>query len=529
MTIFKSKFNLFTRTFILMASIFALPMYIYASPNQGNLEDDTDKTGYRLGKKNHKNKREGLTVEHIADALKDNNFVLVPTGHALIKDINEELIGKGEARKASLNDLLSQDTKNELINILFDGDKQIEKSDQESVLYHLLSPYQFYVNIDQKAALTNERIVENKLIDDYFYSGIFNLLPPIKKERNYISFTKINEQDLAKTPSHIVVTASIIENNQYQLEEILSKHNEKPFFIKKLDDTIIHESTITIHNEHTLFVKINHSAIYEDGSLDIFGIHKQKDLKHIVFCDTNHVATSICDRFCNHAESVLSINMLGLTNLTSIGNSFLWHNSLTSFSCAGLENVKSIGNNFLSFNKLTSFSSEGLENVTSIDDDFLKCNQLISFSCEGLEKLTSIGKSFLGLNRLTSFSCERLKKVTSIGKSFLWDNRITSFSCKGLESVISIGDYFLSNNQLTTFSSEGLKKVTSIGRGFLGSNQHLKSVDLTALKSIYFVGPYFLDGCPNIKEIFVTKEKEAFFRKHIPDQLQDKIIVVDVE
>ena len=374
----------YARTFILMASIIILPLFAYASQYHGEDQDTDDKGGHRLGKKNHKNKREGLTVKRIADDIKDNNFVLGPTGHALITKINEELIGKGEARKAFLNDLLSEDTKNELINILFDGDKQIEKSDQESVLYHLLSPYQFYVNIDQKAALTNERIVENKLIDDYFYSGIFNLLPPIKKERNYISFTNINEQDLTETPSHIVISANNMGWNTSQLDHILDQNAE-----------------------HVLFVKVDNSVMADNMFfLDAYKIPRKT--KNLIICDTNHEVNSLYDYFLldlKDFDVLTSISMEGFTNLTSIGGFFLKGSQLTAFSCEGLENVTSIGSFFLKGNQLTAFSCKGLENVISIEGYFLDNNiHLKSVDLTGLKSIHSICHFFLD-------GCPNIKEI----------------------------------------------------------------------------------------------------------------------
>ena len=130
---------------------------------------------------------------------------------------------------------------------------------------------------------------------------------------------------------------------------------------------------------------------------------------------------------------------------------------------------------------------------------------------------------------LLSISMIGFRNLTEIEESFLLNCGLTLFSCEGLKSVKSIEDSFLTGNEIISFSSKGLENLTSIGGFFLGFNSQLRSVDLTALKNVNFVGKRCFFMSPKIEEIFVTRDKEAFFRQYIPQDLQDKIIVIDDE
>lgn len=109
--------------------------------------------------------------------------------------------------------------------------------------------------------------------------------------------------------------------------------------------------------------------------------------------------------------------------------------------------------------------------------------------------------------------------------SFLANNKIISFSSVGFENVTELGGGFLTNNKLPSFSAKGFENVQKIGADFLYGNEPLKYVDLTAFQKLNSVEGGFLGECPNIKGIFVSKNKEQFFKGVIPHSLHKFIIV----
>ena len=396
----KSTSDLLGRSVILMVSAVMLPLFVYASSNHEGHQDSNDETKYRLGRKS----LQGSKAEFAATNFKENGFLFIEKDNESFKIVNKRLIEIEGARVASLNDLLSEETKKAVFERLITTYDMVAECDQNDVLCDLLSSYQFFV----KSGLTNSDYAADKVVDKFFYRELYELVHNAKKEKNYISFANRNEQDLIKTASYIVITAKDMRDSVSQLEQILNQNAE-----------------------HTLFVKIDESLVNRNGYLSMIGHPYPRNLKHVVLSDTNHVVKRLASDFFNHAVSLLSISMIGFTNLTEIEQSFLWNCELTLFSCEGLQSVKSIEDNFLTGNKIISFSSKGLEELTSI------------------------------------------------------------------------GGYFLS------------------------FNLQLSSVDLTALKNVNFVGKMCFFVCPKIEEILVTKEKEAFFRQYIPQDLQSKIIVID--
>ena len=220
MTIFKSTPVPFNRTLSLIASAVVLPMFVYASPVHGEYQEDShDKVNLTYGGKQSCN----FTIKDIVKNFEAYDFVFKQKDHALTEDINVELIDSGKARIAYLGDLISDEAKDELKSALFNGDNRVIESDQNDVLYDLLSAYQFYVKKD----LTNEDFIKNDIIskfDPNFCTDLINPLLDMKEEKRYVSFEKRNEKDLKENAAHIMYSISNRSGNSLQTESFFHQN-----------------------------------------------------------------------------------------------------------------------------------------------------------------------------------------------------------------------------------------------------------------------------------------------------------------
>ena len=217
--------------------------------------------------------------------------------------------------------------------------------------------------------------------------------------------------------------------------------------------------------------------------------------------------TSIGNNFFQGCESLTSIDLTELSKVTTVGDGFFEEcKSLTSIDLSGLSNVTFIGNNFLNkCENLINIDLSRLSNVTSVGSDFLSgCKNLTSINLLGLSNVTSIGDDFLhGCTNLRDIDLSPLSNVTSIKNGFLSNCiYLTSIDLSRLSNVTSIGDRFLDEcNNLTSINLSGLSKLTSIGNNFLNKFDNLTSINLSGLSNVKSIGDYFLNGCKNLTSI----------------------------
>ena len=219
MTKLKSTPILFTRTLSLIASAVVLPMFVYASPDHGEYQDSLDKNELHICRKSQLN----AIIDNTIKNFEDFGFVFKQKDHTLTEDINRKLIDSGKARIAYLGDLISDEAKDKLKKDLFNGDDHVIESDQNDVLYDLLSAYQFYVKKD----LTNEDFIKNDIIskfDPNFCTDLINPLLDMKEEKRYVSFEKRNEKDLKENAAHIMYSISNRSGNSLQTESFFHQN-----------------------------------------------------------------------------------------------------------------------------------------------------------------------------------------------------------------------------------------------------------------------------------------------------------------
>ncbi len=204
---------------------------------------------------------------------------------------------------------------------------------------------------------------------------------------------------------------------------------------------------------------------------------------------------------------ITSIDLSGLSSLTTIGNNFLYKcKSLTSINLSGLSNLQNIGIGFLhQCEGLTSIDLSGLSRLTTIGKGFLyRCKGLTSINLSGLSKLQNIGKGFLyECKGLTSINLSRLSNLTTIEEFFLAScSSLTTIDLSVLSNVTTIESYFLGAcSSLTSIDLSGLSNVTTIESYFLGACSSLTSIDLSGLSELTTIGENFLYGCKGLTAI----------------------------
>jgi hypothetical protein len=176
------------------------------------------------------------------------------------------------------------------------------------------------------------------------------------------------------------------------------------------------------HPEAVAVLNVGKTRVQGDR-LDL-GSHLPMSIKNLIITNTRHNVRAIKDRSLAMHRGLTSLDLRGLTNVTTIGNNFLSSCSeLTSLDLRGLTNVTTIGSFFLDgCSGLTSLDLRGLTNVTTIGNGFLSgCSELIFLDLRGLTNVREIGDYFLAnCTGLISLDLSPLSKVTTIGRSFLF-------------------------------------------------------------------------------------------------------------
>lgn len=226
------------------------------------------------------------------------------------------------------------------------------------------------------------------------------------------------------------------------------------------------------------------------------------------------------------------LSKLGLEGIYVIVDEDYLNNETNEYSLSTQISDTLESNNISKQNPLYIIIGKGIaDNQDAFDKLIVYLNRthlksiILSLEDNVKNNITHLKSDFLVDCKLTSFASNGFKNVRLIEDNFLRNNKITFFSAEDFKNLKQIGDSFLAYNRLTSFSTQGLEKVIVIGAGFLAMNNNLKSVDLRALKSVIHIEDKFLAFCPNIQEIIVSKEKEEFFKKHIPDEHEYKVVV----
>ena len=309
----------------------------------------------------------------------------------------------------------------------------------------------------------------------------------------------------------------IIKNNIYLSN---SKINEYSYisndlhFVKKIPNL----KNLNFLNKNLNITSIDLSGLSNITSIGNNFLYLCKSLSSINLSDLSNL-TSIGNFFLGNCKSLTSINLSRLSNLTSIGNNFLYYcNSLKSIDLSYLSNLTSIRNEFLrNCESLKNIKLSGLSNITSIGNEFLlKCKSLSNIDLSGLSNLKSIGDTFLyGCESLIDIDLSGLSNLTSIGNRFLENCKsLTSINLSGLSNLTSIGDGFLENcNSLNNINLSGLSNLKSIGNRFLAFCYLLTIIDMSDLSNIESIGNEFLFGSFPLNIICTNKQSEIISKR----------------
>ena len=217
------------------------------------------------------------------------------------------------------------------------------------------------------------------------------------------------------------------------------------------------------HNEE--YLNLDTPTFSEDGCLRVSNNMLPSVAKRISFRNSNFDIRIISQDFMQRS-SITSLDLSGLSSVTTIGNYFLCECSqLTSVDLSGLSCLTTIGRCFVACSRPTTVDLSGLSSLTTIGNNFLySCSQLTAVDLSSLSSLTTIGVCFM-----SSCSC------------------LTSLDLSGFSSLVTIGNNFLSScSCLTSLNLSGLSSVTKIGERFLLHSIAHESVQLPSNNSAVF-------------------------------------------
>ena len=229
--------------------------------------------------------------------------------------------------------------------------------------------------------------------------------------------------------------------------------------------------------------------------------------------------TCIRHEFLSGEGSLISVNINGLSQLTSIGDDFLFGaDALNSLYLSQLSQLTTIGNSCVgSSNSLTSVNLNGLTNLEHIGRDFSSGSPLLtSVNISNLPNLQYIEGNFASnAPLLTSVIFCGLPGLIGVGEFFLSHaNLLTALDLSGCPALTCIGNSFLSRSaSLTSLDCSKLNSVTSIGDNFLLSAKSLKSLDLKSLSNLTYVGENFLYQTPSLTALWVNEASADKIRR----------------
>eukprot|EP01064_Diplonema_japonicum_P034436 TRINITY_DN7126_c0_g1_i2.p1 TRINITY_DN7126_c0_g1~~TRINITY_DN7126_c0_g1_i2.p1 ORF type:complete len:227 (+),score=16.65 TRINITY_DN7126_c0_g1_i2:593-1273(+) len=174
-----------------------------------------------------------------------------------------------------------------------------------------------------------------------------------------------------------------------------------------------------------------------------------------------------------------------------------------------LPKVTSIGSNFLTSCfigpegdvdlNINTVDLSGLTGVTSVGEEFLVQSSLTSVVLP--PSLRKISNEFMANSTaVNEVDLSPLKNVQSIGDGFFSYSKVRTVNLSSLTNLREIGDFFFSGSLLTTIDLSQLRRVETIGNGFLTYTK-ISSIDLAPLAGVRRIGDDFLAGCEALREI----------------------------
>lgn len=147
-----------------------------------------------------------------------------------------------------------------------------------------------------------------------------------------------------------------------------------------------------------------------------------------------------------------SVDLSGMSSLTTIGSSAFLLCQLTELNLSGLTNLITIKEGAFESNKLTAVDFTGLTNLTTIENSAFRRNELVTVNFQGLTNLKTIGGSAFIFNNITDLDFTGLTSLSTIERYAFGDNELTSVDLTPLTNLTFIAPAVFHNTAITSFS-----------------------------------------------------------------------------
>lgn len=219
-------------------------------------------------------------------------------------------------------------------------------------------------------------------------------------------------------------------------------------------------------------VDLSNSPLLESIGISAF---EYNDIENLYFGDSPNLKSIEKYAFLNSLSNLINdIDLTGLTGLQiignsafSLGNTFSNENKVT-IDLSGLSNLTTIGSNaFYNFNA-ENLILEGLSGIETIGKSAFYNNNFISLDLSDLSSLKTIGDlAFSHYITSTGNSIESIiwpenSSLETIGVQAFSDNKLTQLDLRSQEKLISIGNDAFGNNNLTiVYINDTIENLTN--------------------------------------------------------------------
>ncbi len=183
------------------------------------------------------------------------------------------------------------------------------------------------------------------------------------------------------------------------------------------------------------------------------------------------------------------INLEGLSQITSIGETFQISNTVSLTSLTGLQNLSSIGGSLEIFNNTGLISLSGLENLSSIGEHLHISDNAALTSLSGLGSLSTVGEYLRIYDNASLISLAGLENLSSIGWYLNIYNNDELVSLSGLDNLSYVGGFFRINDNIALTSLSGLGNLSSVEE-YLRINDNPSLTSFSGLENLSSVGDF---------------------------------------
>ena len=284
------------------------------------------------------------------------------------------------------------------------------------------------------------------------------------QEVSAIPFSEINDVEKEITAGEIFIKGDELKSGFKKLGQIL---NNNPDLVVAFDPS-------------------SGGFIDENGKFTLDYKHIPGNVKYLKFVNVDGVK-ELDEYFLAYNKSIKSIDLSGMRNLKSIGNSFMYESVIGSFTLSDLPVLESFGDNFMN-----------------------NCPLLLSVNISNLPKLKSAGYAPFAKceEKLASVTISNLPALEFIESyAFAECFSLSSVEVKGLASLKAMGDHlFAKCTSLESFFLSNLPALESLGNWAFSGCTSLKSFSFSDLPSLKSIGNWAFSGCVLLESLEFSKE-----------------------